>query len=209
MPELSRYGGSAPDLEKKITLTMGLLEKLDPSDSFMAERDFTRERDLRLTSRPFCQTEKDQLLVVKFIKTIRIAKLWICGECQMERIKICKILDFSQSLCMMFRKYLCVCVCVCVCVCGVCVCVCVCVCGLYVCVCVRVCVCVCVCERERVCVCVCARAPKSTPSSHPRKRKSEKNNGRGRTWQEEDVHEGHHCLHGDFGSVKGKRETGD
>ena len=61
-------------------------------------------------------------------------------------------------------------------------------------------------------MCVCARASKSTPSSHPRKRKAKRIiNCRGRTWQEEDVHVSHHCLHGDFGSVKGKseRESGD
>ena len=45
---------------RKVTLTCGLLEKLDPGDSVIAERDFTigdfwRVRDLRLTSRPFCQ----------------------------------------------------------------------------------------------------------------------------------------------------------
>ena len=41
VPELSRYGGSAPDLEKKkVTLTCGLLEKLDHSDPVMAERYF-------------------------------------------------------------------------------------------------------------------------------------------------------------------------
>ena len=39
-----------------------------------------------------------------------------------------------------------------------------------------------------------------------KKKKSEKNNCRGRTWQEEDVHVSHHCLHGDFGSIKGKSE---
>ena len=62
------------------------------------------------------------------------------------------------------------------------------------------CVCVCVC----VCVCACARSQKYKFTST--KKKSEKNNGRERTWQEEDVHVGHHCLHGDFGSVKGKSE---
>ena len=41
-----------------------------------------------------------------------------------------------------------------------------------------------------------------------KEKKSEKNNGRERPWQEEDVHVGHHCLHGDFGSVKGKSERG-
>ena len=79
----------------------------------------------------------------------------------------------------------------------------------------RVCVCVCVCvtERERVCVCVCvcvcARFQKYTKFTS-KKKKSEKNNCRGRTWQEEDVHVSHHCLHGDFGSVKERvSETGD
>ena len=67
----------------------------------------------------------------------------------------------------------------------------------------------CTCEREResVCVCVCARerSQKYTKFTS-KKKKSEKNNGRERTWQEEDVHVGHHCLHGDFRSVKGKSE---
>ena len=139
------HGGSAPDLEKKITLTCGLLEKLDPSDSVMAERDFTigdfLEGKGSSLDIPSFLSKKDQLLAVEFIKTRRIAKLWIYGECQMERIKNCKILEFSQSLCMMFRQYLCACVCVCLCVCA----------------CVRACVC--------VCVCVCARA-RGLPKVH-------------------------------------------
>ena len=120
---------------RKITLTCGLLEKLNPGDSVMAERDFTigdfLEGKGSSLDIPAFLSKKDQLLAAEFIKTRRIAKLWIYGECQMERIKNCKILEFSQSLCMMFRKYLCVSVCVCVCVC--------------VCVRVRACVCVCVC----------------------------------------------------------------
>ena len=56
-----------------------------------------------------------------------------------------------------------------------------------------------------VCVCVCARSQKYTKFTS-KKKKSEKTNGRERTWQEEDVHVGHHCLHGDFRSVKGKSE---
>ena len=55
-----------------------------------------------------------------------------------------------------------------------------------------------------VCVCVCVHSQKYTKSTS-NKKKSEKN-GRGPTWQEEDVHAGHHCLHGDFGSIKGKSE---
>ena len=85
--------------KKKITLTCGLLEKLDPSDSVMAERDFTigdfLEGKGSSLDIPSFLSKKDQLLAVKFIKTRRIAKLWIYGECQMERIKNCKILEFS------------------------------------------------------------------------------------------------------------------
>ena len=100
VPELSRYGGSAPDLEKKITLTCGLLEKLDPGDSVMAERDFTigdfLEGKGSSLDIPSFLSKKAQLLAVEFIKTRRIAKLWIYGECQMERMaKNCKILEFS------------------------------------------------------------------------------------------------------------------
>ena len=61
------------------------------------------------------------------------------------------------------------------------------------------CVCVCVCARAR------ARFQKYTKFTS-KKKKSEKNNGRERTWREEDVHVGRHCLHGYFGSVKGKSE---
>ena len=84
---------------KKIILTCGLLEKLDPSDSVMAERDFTigdfLEGKGSSLDIPSFLSKKDQPLAVEFIKTRRIAKLWIYGECQMERIKNCKFLEFS------------------------------------------------------------------------------------------------------------------
>ena len=152
---------------KKITLTCGLLEKLDPSDSVMAERDFTIG--------DFLEGKGSSLDIPSFLsKEGPAISCWIhqnkthCQALDLWRVpngEDQKLQNFgiSQSLCMMFRKYLC----------GVCVCVCVCSC---VCVCVReresVCVCVCVWERE--CVCVHACAPKSTPSSHPRKRKAKR-----------------------------------
>ena len=143
---------------RKITLTCGLLQKLDPGESVMAEWDFTIGDFLggKGSSRniPSFLSKKDQLLAVEFIKTRRNAKLWIYGECQMERVNNCKISEFSLSLCMMFRTYFCVCVWVCVCAC------------------VRVCVCV----RE----CVCVHSQKYTKFT-TKKKKSKKKNGGGRT----------------------------
>ena len=65
----------------KITLTCGLLEKLDPGDSVMAERDFTIGGFLKgkgsSLNIPSFLSKKDQLLAAEFIKTRRIAKLRI------------------------------------------------------------------------------------------------------------------------------------
>ena len=95
----SLYGGSVSDNE--ITLSCGLLDKLDPGDSIMADKGFLldshcKSRNITLNEPP--RLGKDsQLATADMVETRRIASLRVHVERVMERIENYRILDFFDS----------------------------------------------------------------------------------------------------------------
>lgn len=95
----SLFGGSVSDNE--LTLSCGILDKLQPGDSIMADKGFVLEshckaRQVVLNIPPFLGKDT-QLSQVDMIQTRRIASLRVHVERAMERLKNFHILDFISS----------------------------------------------------------------------------------------------------------------